>query len=375
MPGVLFTMRYPDNIGYVWDTIARLRDLAAALLAQQARCLVAYPTLTGQPSYRFQFAEPVALDVYDASAGASVRIAHFVKEHNIKVVVFMSALPNTVNLRLLRALGVRTLNTENNGFDHIGPDRAPVQLIKWLMRSVLGRQTHDLHLANSAAQHRFLASHAKIPARRLRLMEDGVDCVRFIPGDQRAARAATGLQQDWTWIICVSQARPEKRLDAIVRLAQQVMQARPDIPLGFVYVGDGAAVAPCKQLAATLGIADRFHFAGRQSDLVPYYRAADFMVHAAEMESFGLAIVEAMACGRPVIACAAAGPRETIRNGSTGKLVPVNDLEGLAGAVLAYLDAPALVAEHGANARAHVVASYNLQRQADQLAKYIIDFL
>lgn len=375
LPGVLFTMRYPDNTGYVWNTIAQLRDDASAALAGQATCFIAFPRLTGTPSYALRHARPVELDVYDNTPAGAVRIAEFVRANAVKVVVFMSALPDTVNLRLLRSLGVRTLNTENNGFDHIPPDRLPVQLMKQLVRGVLGLQMHDLHLANSRAQQSFLRRHAKMPARRVALMEDSVDCERFSPGPRAAALAASGLDPQRRWLICVAQSRPEKRLDAIVRVAARVIAARPDSPIGFVYVGDGDTVPPARALAESLGIAAQFHFAGRQNDLVPFYRSADFMVHAAEMESFGLAIVEAMACGLPVVACAAAGPRETILDGQTGVLVGLNDFDAFTSAVLDYIDKPALRAQHGRAARAHVLSRYSMQRQAADLARYIGRFI
>lgn len=373
--GVLFAMRYPDNIGYVWDTVARLRDTASGNLDGRARCFVAYPELTGQPSYAWRHAQSVALSLYDQSPAEAEKISAFIRKNNIKVVVFMSALPSMVNLKLLRSLGVRTMTTENDSFDHIQPDSAPVQLAKWVLRSVLGRQSHDLHLANSRAQYAFQRTHAKLPPRKLVLMENSVDCNRNSPGDQAQARAATGLEADWTWIVCVSQARPEKRLSELVRIAHEVFQARPAQKIGFVYVGDGATVPAAKALAQELGVTDRFRFAGRQTELAPYYRAADFMVHAASIESFGLAIVEAMACARPVVACAAVGPSETIKHGETGMLVDLHDLSKLRDAILTYVDDPALVRKHGAAARKHAEAKYSMERQARQFADCIARFL
>ncbi len=375
LPGVLFCMRYPDDVGYVWNTIAHLRDATSEQLIGKANCFLAFPRLTGTPSYRLRHARPVELDVYDHSAAGMERIGAFVKAERIKVIVFMSALPATLDLRRMRRLGVRTLNTENNGFDHVAPDRLAVQLMKLLVRGVFKRQVHDLHLANSRAQYGFLRSHAKIPASRLALLEDAVDCERFMPGDRGQALATIGLPAQRRWIVCVSQARPEKRLEALVRVARDVIAARPDADLGFVYVGDGDSVAPSRALAHSLGIGERFHFAGRQNNLVPYYQAADFMVHAAEMESFGLAIVEAMACALPVVACAAAGPRETILHGRTGALVPVHDFAAFTQAVLEYIDQPELCSQHGRQAREHVLARYSMQRQANDLAHHIGKFM
>jgi glycosyltransferase involved in cell wall biosynthesis len=368
-------MRYPDDIGYVWNTIAQLRDVASSHLAGRARTYVAYPHLTGKPSYIPKYLQPVQLNCYDTSPAGLQALEAFIRQNNIRVVVFMSALPQTVNLALLRRLGVRTVNTENDSFDHRRRDSMLKRGAKFLVRRVFRRQLHDLHLANSRSQRDFLLNYAMLPPARVALMENSVDCERFCPGDRTSAREQTGLDQDRFWILCVAQARPEKRIDAIIRMAQAVVHARPDAKLGFVYVGDGAPAAQWKALVDELGLNGVFRFAGACNNVVPYYHAANLMVHAAERESFGLAIVEAMACAVPVIASAAAGPKETILDGKTGALVELNDFATFTQRILRYIDDPSLTELHGNNARQHVVAAYNVARQGKDFATHIAKFL
>lgn len=376
-PGVLFAMRYPDDEGYVWNTITHGRDKAAIHLGDRARCFIAYPRLTGHPSCRLTHLAPVELDCYDTSDNGKAALAAFVRQHAIRVVVFMSALPSTLDMRFLRRLGVRTLNTENDSFDHRKHDPLPVNALKFTLRRMFRRQLHDLHLANARSQSDFLAHHAQIPASNLALLTDGVDCERFCPGDRQAVRRKLGLDPDRFWIVCVAQARTEKRLDMIIRAARHIAVARPEQTPGFFYIGDGDGPLPgeLRRLAAELGLGDRFHFMGRQDDVVPYYQAADLMVHAAERESFGLAIVEAMASGLPVVASAAAGPSETVVHGETGTLVGLDDFDGFVRAILAYLDDGETRARHGANARRHAVRKYSIERYGRELADYIGRFL
>lgn len=374
-PGILFTMRYPDDTGYVWNYIAGVRDRASAHLAEQANAYMAFPRLTGAPSYQPRHLTPVQLDCYDNSAMGRDAITAFVRAHHIKVVVFMSALPQTVCVDLLHRLGVRTLNTEDDSYDPLRRDALVKRGVKFLLRRVLGRQQHDLHLANSAAQQKFLLDYQLLPAKRVVLMKNSVDCGHFTPGDQAAARAATGLDPDCFWLLAVAQARPEKRIDQLIRMVHAVAEARPQARVGLVYVGDGPPVAQWKQLAQDLGIAQRCVFAGRQNDVLPYYRAADLMVHAAERESFGLAIVEAMACGIPVVASAAAGPCETIINGHTGALIGLHDTDGFTQAVLRYVDDAPITKMHGNNARAHVDQAYNVVRHGKEFAEHIARFI
>ena len=374
-PGVLFTMRYPDDTGYVWNYIAGVRDRTSGHLRSHARCLMAFPKLTGHPSYQPQYLEPVELDCYDNSPAGCVAIAEFVRNNNIQVVIFMSALPQTVCLSTLHRLGVRTLNTEDDSYDPARRDNALKRGMKFLVRRVLRRQQHDLHLANSAGQQQFLLDYQLLPPDRVALMKNSIDCSHFCPGDRVAAHIETGLDPDRFWIMAVAQARPEKRIDELIRVIHAVTQARPGLQIGFVYVGDGPPVTQWKQLAVDLGLADVCVFVGRRNDVRPYYRAANLMVHAAERESFGLAIVEAMACGIPVVASAAVGPRETIVDGHTGALIGLHDFATFTHAVLRYVDDPALTDLHGRNARAHVDTAYNVVRHGKEFAGHILRFL
>lgn len=374
-PGVLFTMRYPDDTGYVWNYIASVRDRASAYLSESAATYIAFPQLTGNPSYPLRHMTSVQLDCYDNSAAGRAAIADFVRKHNIKVMVFMSALPQTVCLDLLHKLGVRTINTEDDSFDPGQRDGFVKRGAKFLLRRVLQRQVHDLHLANSAAQFHFLLNYQLLPRKRVALMKNSVDCSHFCPGDRQAAHAQVGLDPDRFWIIAVAQARSEKRIERLIQVIHDVVQMRPAARIGFVYVGDGPPIAAYKQQAVALGLQDSCVFVGRQNDVRPYFRAADLMVHAAERESFGLAIVEAMACGIPVIASAALGPRETIIDDQTGALIPLDDFAMFTQAVLRYVDDIKTTRIHGENARAHVDAAYNIVRHGKEFAEHVARFL
>lgn len=368
---IIFTMRYPDNTGYVWDTIAQSRDAAASNLNSLIRCFIAYPTLTDNPTYHPKHMESVELDCYDYSEYGLNKIVSFVKEHNVKIIVFMSALPTTVNLGMLRRLGVRTINTENDGFDHTRRDPFLKRVVKFVARKLFRRQLHDMHLANAEAQFHFLSTYAMVPHSRLSVVRDGVDCSRFTPDNKYTARESLGIAAERYWIIAVAQARPEKRINLIINAAKQVIDARPNKNIGFLFVGDGPTLKESQKMAEDLCLGDRFVFAGHQKDLVTYYQAANLMVHASTRESFGLAIVEAMSCGIPVVASAAAGPRETIIDGKTGAIIAINDDIGFVDAILRYVDDESLTLIHGSNARAHVSKIYGLDRHGREIADHI----
>lgn len=375
LPGVLFTMRYPDDTGFVWNTIALSRERAGAVIKDQANCFIAYPELTGKPSFRHQSITPVEMNCYDMSPDEKAALANFIRRNRIKVIVFMSALPSTVDLRFLRRLGVKTLNTENDSFDHSKRNPLVKGAIKFVTKRLLGFQLHDVHLANAKSQYRFLSSYSHIPQSRLALLADAVDCDRFQPGDKKEARRRLGLQDEDFVVICVAQARLEKRIDFIIRAAKRLIESNPLRQITFLYVGDGYYVDDFRQLVAELGLNNVFRFCGRQDNVAPFYQAADLMVHAAERESFGLAIVEGMACGLPVVACAAAGPAETIVHGQTGALVGIDDFDGFVAAIDDYIRNQAKVSEHAVHARERALANYSIAHYEKILARHIQRFL
>lgn len=361
---ILFCMRYPDDEGFVWKTVAQLRDLVAGQLPER-RCLIAFPALTGRAVHRFEHLQPVELDAYRLNAPDRARLSQLVAAEQIGAIVYMSALPSTLDLAFLRRLGLVTINTEEDSFEHARQDPPHRRWAKFVVRRMLGRQLHDLHIANSHSQGRFLRQHAHVPPDRLVVIPNGVDCRAFVPGRPDCPPVPDPTRR---WVICVSQARTEKRVDLILRCAARIAAQPAFDDVSFVYVGAGEELDHWRNLADNLGLAGRVHFAGRQEDLTPWYQSASLMVHAARRESFGLVLAEAMACALPVVATAAAGPREIVVDGQTGQLVPVDDEPAFGAAIEFYLRNPDLARAHGWAGYQRANELFSIHRQAGELA-------
>jgi glycosyltransferase involved in cell wall biosynthesis len=112
---------------------------------------------------------------------------------------------------------------------------------------------------------------------------------------------------------------------------------QPDARLMFV--GDGHGREALLSLAQELGITDRVIFAGFHPDPTPFYKTADLFVLSSNYEGFGNVIVEAMACGTPVVSTdCPSGPAEILENGKWGRLIPVGNADALAEAMRASLE-------------------------------------
>ncbi|MGB3166440.1 MAG: glycosyltransferase family 4 protein [Alteraurantiacibacter sp.] len=359
---ILFCMRFADDQGFVWRTVVDLRDRVARLLPDYD-CFVAFPKLTGNTAHAPKHLQPVELDCYRLSNTDKRALGSFVERSDTAAMVYMSALPTTLDMRFLRSLGVATINTEEDSFDHSQHDGLPKRLAKFVTRRLLKRQLHTLHIANSPSQGVWLRSYACIPDERLIVIPNGIDTERFSPAER--------TEHEDLHVLCAGQARSEKRIDTVIRCAARIF-AQPEFDgTTFTYVGDGPMMVEWQAEADRLGLRERFLFAGAQADLVPVYRASDIFVHAAERESFGLVIAEAMACGLPVVASAAAGPSEIVEDGATGALIPVEDEHAFQAAIESYLRDPARIRAHGHAARERAVEHYAMERQAHDMAAAI----
>ena len=123
----------------------------------------------------------------------------------------------------------------------------------------------------------------------------------------------------------------------MVKVFARVARERP---AQLVLVGDGPDRSAAEWLAHDLGIQSRVHFLGKQERVNELLPLADLLLMPSELESFGLAALEAMACKVPTIATRVGGVPELIDDGVTGLLFPVGDVEGMATGALSLLGDP-----------------------------------
>jgi N-acetyl-alpha-D-glucosaminyl L-malate synthase BshA len=143
-------------------------------------------------------------------------------------------------------------------------------------------------------------------------------------------------------LVHLSNFRPVKRILDVVEVFARVAAA---IPARLMMIGDGPDRSSAEHLALRLGVADRIHFLGKQDNVNELLPLADLMIMPSEMESFGLAALEAMACSVPTIATRVGGVPELIDDGVNGLLFPLGDVDAMAAAAVDLLrDAPRLAA-------------------------------
>jgi N-acetyl-alpha-D-glucosaminyl L-malate synthase BshA len=132
----------------------------------------------------------------------------------------------------------------------------------------------------------------------------------------------------------VSNFRPVKRVRDVVRVFAQV---RREVPSVLVMVGDGPDRIEAQDEAHALGVEGEVSFLGRLESVAPLLAGADLFLLPSQTESFGLSALEALASGVPVVASRTGGLPEVVRDGETGALRPVGDIEGMARAAIDIL--------------------------------------
>lgn len=220
----------------------------------------------------------------------------------------------------------------------------------------------------SEAVARALRSQKLFPADRLRVIRNGIEVERFDVRAGERRNSSWHFQSGSGFLIgTVGELSRAKGQEDFLKAAA-IITREGEAVVHFLVVGEdksrgGAERARLLRLAADLGIADRVYLLGRRdADLPSILSSLDVFVSASHSEAFGLAIVEAMAAGAPVVATATAGAREILTDEVTGRLVPVGAPAKMAAAILELLRDERARRRLGDEGRQTVRAHYTVEQ-------------
>ena len=228
----------------------------------------------------------------------------------------------------------------------------------WRTRLLYGQLMRRAVAISPAVERRLLA--AGVPAQRIRLIWSAVDPERLRPGAPRAAlRARLGLAEETRCVLVAANLVPRKGVDVLLEAIARLGPAARSV---LWIAGDGPERARLEAAAARLGVAERTHFLGHRNDVPDLLEACDVFVLPSRQEGLGVAALEAMARGRPVVASAVGGLAETVVPEETGLLVAPGDPAALAAALERLQGDPELARRLG-SAGAKRVAEHFLAEQ------------
>jgi len=223
-------------------------------------------------------------------------------------------------------------------------DRFRLGAFRYVERALTRRASRVI--AITEALRRFNVDRVGLPADKVTTIPYGLD-------EPPAAWAATDLElPEGPIVLAVARLVAQKGNDVAVR-------AMAGLDATLVVLGEGPERSHLERLASELGV--RLLLPGRVGDVASVLRRADVLVHPARWEGFGLALLEAMLAGLPVVATRVSSIPEIVVDGETGLLVPADDPSALRAALVRVLDDPA---DYGAAGRARARAKFSVERMA-----------
>ena len=249
----------------------------------------------------------------------------------------------------------------NRGTKFIATRHVLFQLNR-LHRHTLARATRVIAVSGAVARE--LRAQRILRDEQIALIPNGVDVDRF---NRACVEKHRGLL-----VGSIGELRTLKRHDDFIRAAARVASRSPETQ--FVLAGvDASALGEVRKqlegLVVDLGLSDRFRFLGWVEDAEKLLCEMDVFVSASETESFGLAIVEAMAAETAVVATATEGAQEVIDDQKTGLLVPIGDVDRIAGAVTELLANPQKRREMAVRAKEVANTRFSLKRMVDEIER------
>ena len=226
-------------------------------------------------------------------------------------------------------------------------------------------------IALSPRQQAELVAHRIAPVDRIRIVPLGLDLARFAGLDRHAARAALGIPLGATVVVSIGRLVPVKRLD---RLITAFAAVRHGIDARLYLVGDGSEREALDRQIDALGLASRVTLAGWRTDTPLWYAAADVVALTSDHEGTPLALIEAAAAARPVVATDAGGVADVVDDGVTGYVVPREDFAALVDRLERLVRDPNVRDRmaHGAPARASRYDAHRLVADLDELYREVL---
>lgn len=244
----------------------------------------------------------------------------------------------------------------------------PKEAVFVLAERLLARVTTRLVAVNATVRDEVLARGVGRPDQ-FAVIPLGFDLAPFVAASARAGelRAELGAAAGTPLVGIVARLAPIKAHETFVAMSAMVLEAFPTAL--FVVVGDGERRSALEADVRTRGIAQNFRFLGWRTDLDRVYADLDVVVLTSRNEGSPVALIEAMAASRPVVATRAGGVAELV--GDAGLLTDVDDVPSLAKAVTRVLEDRTFAADLGHRGRSRVVPQYSSGRLiADMDALY-----
>ena len=235
----------------------------------------------------------------------------------------------------------------------------------WRTRLVYERLVRHVVAISPAVADRLVVGGA--PASKISVIASAVDSEALRPRRVRDdVRRELGTPAEQPAILALARLVPRKGIDVLVNAL--AILARDGLAAELWIAGDGPEEGALKALVSKLGL-DGIRFLGRRTDVADLLGACDVVAVPSRLEGLGVAALEAMAAGRPVVASAVGGLAEAVVHGCTGLLVPPDDPAALANALDQLIRDPALREALGGAGPQRVAEGFSAEQMVDSYVR------
>ena len=341
---ILIVVRWDQTEGGVASVVANLakhlreRGHGVFFFHPSRRDLMASTgkTKLGFPDFRMRLALPLSAARPILSTVAFclllplmlAQLLMFIRRNNIHVINVHYPMASFVLFAICRRLASIKLVTSIHGADIFPNGRARGNYHKALRYLLV---SSDLIVANSRAfQKEFLTIFPQLHEKTT-VIHNGLDPAEF------EGRDRFQLETDGRYILCIAAHNEKKGLDVLLRAFAEIIRVETELKL--ILAGDGPLRPQLEDLALSLRLNSHVLFVGSQNrkEIARLLHGCELFILPSRSEPFGIAIIEAMACGKPVVATNIGGIPEIITTGNNGILVEADRPSELAAAVIAVL--------------------------------------
>lgn len=259
-----------------------------------------------------------------------------------------------------RLAGVRSVIHGEHGREASDPTGANV--IRKKIRKVLSPWISRFVTVSEELKN-WLVYDVGIPQEKVIQIINGVDTIRFKLQEGRdMIKKKLGFDKDSFIIGTVGRLDLVKGHDTILDAFKLFCGSHENKKLNLIVIGTGPLEKKLKMRAKEMNIEDKIVFLGDKNDVVQYYDCMDVYVLSSIAEGISNTILEAMACGLPVIATHVGGTSELVDDNETGFLFEPGDFSGLSQKLSVYFDDPEVMVRHGINGRRKAEDKFSLAR-------------
>lgn len=205
----------------------------------------------------------------------------------------------------------------------------------------------------------WLIKSVSIPSIKISQIYNGVDIEKFSP------KTISSNLENSLVIGTVGRLQAEKDQATLVKAFDLLIKNNPDLDVKLELIGDGPDRKKLESLVNELNISDNVLFHGKSDDVANIMKKMDIFVLPSLAEGISNTILEAMACGLPVIATNVGGNPELVTENVSGYLVPSNNPQTMAEAIQKYIDQPELIAKHGKTARQLIENEFSMKAMVE----------